>query len=467
MSKFIATEKYLDIAALSLKPYVNLVVAEGSIRSSKTEFLKPTFIFNVLDSDEELHLIAANDLDSINDNILDGEHGLYSMFPGLLEITRDEIGGYYLAVKSNIPDRPNNKKILLVGFSTANKWEKILGKTIGCILIDEVNTANKQFVDECFARQASANKPIQLWTLNGDVPTHWIYTDYINRCNIAKKYCDRVPASIRADMDKVPKQKGWYYFHFLMQDNPTMSKDKIERTASIYPVGSYYHTIKILGERGAPGKLVYIDYLSDKLIKKLGTSPIDFTYLRKYPHCGIGVDIGAKRAQNSFTLEGFNLDYTQMAFIDKQTFQQLGYEVKTEKLIAFVKLWLSRGANIEYISVDSAEQNYIRDLQAKFKAMGLPPVIESYKATIKERIDMDIILFASGRCIFNDTVEGRDLYDAFRVCKWVDGKEGQEREDLNEPHNDKIDSAEYGMTRHMKKLMDAAKKLAKVTEEVA
>lgn len=453
MSDFIPTEKYLDITALALSPLCNLLVAEGTIRASKTEFFKAAFMFAVFDSDEDLHLIAAPDLDSINDNILGGEHGLFNMFPNHLELKKDKIGGYYVNVKGYVGMKhPKDKKILLAGFSNANKWKKILGKTLGIMFIDEVNTANKQFVDECFARQASVNRPLQLWTLNGDVPTHWIYTDYINRCNIVKKYRHQVPASIIADMDNAKKQKGWFYVHWNMRDNPTMSEEKIERTSSQFPVGSYYHTIKILGERGAPGKLIYIDYLS----KEKNISSLD---QRSYSRYGVGVDIGARRAKNSFALVGFNHDYTEVGVFDKMEFQQLGYEAKKEKLIAFVRSWLQRGVNIEFISIDSAEANFIEDIAATFKRLGFPPVIPSYKATIKQRIDLVIILLASGRIKFNNTKEGISVYDAFSVCKWVEGKEGIEREDLNLPHNDVIDSVEYALTRHMHALSKASKNI--------
>ncbi len=450
MSNFIPTQKYIDVLALSLRPYARLLVFEGTIRSSKTESAKPIFMYNVFDSPEELHLIAANDFDAIRDNILDGETGLLAMFPNLLELRKDKIGGYYVHVKGQVPMKyPKEKKILLAGYAKANHWKKILGKTIGVILVDEANTANKQFIDEAFARQVSCDRPLQIWTLNGDVPQHWIYQEYINRANIFSKYKHQVPASIRADMDKAEKQKGWFYIHWNMNDNPTMSTEKIKAAKSIYPVGSYYYVIKILGERGAPGRLIYIDYMSKKLIKKID--------LRDYPRFGIGVDIGANRAKNAFTLTGFSHGFEKVGFVDHVAFDNVGYREKTEKLKAFVKLWLQRGLNIEYIAVDSAETNYIRDLKAEFKAEGLPEVIASYKATIKERIDLNIILFSALRVEFNDTPECRALYDAFSIAKWTESKEGIEREDLNEEHIDRIDSAEYSQTRHMKKLLFAAK----------
>jgi hypothetical protein len=379
------------------------------------------------------------------------------MFPRQLSLQRDEIGGYYVGVKR--AGKALIKRILLAGFSSAAKWKKILGKTLGVIMVDEVDTANKQFIDECFARQASAKRPLQLWTLNGNVPQHWVYTDYINRCNIVGKYRHEVPASILADMDKVLKEKNWLYLHFNFRNNPIMGEEEIARTYRIYPVGSYYHTIKIMGERGSPGKMIYVDYMDpQKLIKK-----IDY---RRFPRYGIGADIGASRAMNSYNLSGFDLNFTRGASMDKWTFKQLGYEAKKEKLIAAIKHWQELGCNIEYVSVDSAEANFIKDLQSVFKVV-FPniDVIPSYKATIKERIDMGIILFASGRWEFNDTPEGRDTYDAFRMAKWADGKEGIEREDLNLPHNDKMDSTEYSWTRHMNALMRASKALPEAANE--
>lgn len=83
----------------------------------------------------------------------------------------------------------------------------------------------------------------------------------------------------------------------------------------------------------------------------------------------------------------------------------------------------------------------------------MPPVIACYKATIKQRIDLEVILFSANRIEFNDTVAGRKMYEAFQVAKWVDNKLGEEREDNNEWHNDVLDSVEYTLTRHMKKLL--------------
>ena len=435
----IFTDKMLDAIAMSLSPKVNLLVFEGTIRSSKTVTAVTAFYEAVLDSTEVLHLIAAADYDAIRDNILNSECGLLTLFGNNCELVKDKIGGYYISVNCYLSGRPKKKKILLAGYSDIRKWKKILGKTLGIILIDEVNIANKTFVDECFARQASADRPLQIWTLNGDVPTHEIYTDYINTCKI----CGNVPASIRADMEKVPRIPGRYYMHWTMKDNPIMTGAKIERANSIYPPDSYYYKIKILGERGSPGKMIYLDYLKESLIVDAKEK-----YFTRFT---IGSDIAETRAKNVNALIGWNELYTECCVMELDIFSGLGYKQKQERLESFVKRQLQQGRYIECISMDSAEQNFIFDMNAyMFNLLGVK-VIGSYKATIKERIDMNIVALSSGRLTFDKSC--KKGYDAFMMAKWVEGKEGIEREDLNQELNDILDAIEYGQTVHMKAFM--------------
>jgi len=448
---FIITDKYLDAMSIGLRDNTYLFVFEGTVRSQKTVTATQLLFEAIQDSDEELHLISAENLDSIRDNVLKADFGLEKCYPQYVKRKKEEFGGYYLEVKCDIPNKPKIKRVLLCGYATANQWEKINGKTLGVIMVDEVNNANKQFIDECFMRQSSAMYPKTFWTLNGDIPTHWIYTDYINRARIIGD----VPASIRADMDKADKEKGWYYMHWTMRDNPVMTEEKIERSSSIYPIGSYYHTIKILGERGAPGLLLFNDYMSpDKHIKPIDT--------RKYVEYGIGADIGGNKASNSFSLVGFNHNYSKCGVVDKKTFQQCGYNQKTEELITFIKSHYDKP--IRYVAIDSAESNFIKDIRTLFKSI-FPhiAVIESYKATIKQRCDLMIILLSHEQIEFNSTKEGIDTYDAYRIAKKSE-KPNEYREDKNERHNDIMDSTEYALTRHMNALLKASKNYERFRE---
>lgn len=440
----IITDKMLDCIQYALRYTTYVMAFEGSIRSIKTTTVIQMLHFLVQQSDEIFHLISAQDNSSINEVLLRSEVGLLTLYPEFYQMKKDQIGGYYIEVKCDVIGKPSIKKILLCGFGNKARWKAINGHQFGVILLDEANNSDKQFLDECFARQANVNHPKMLFTLNGDSPTHFIYQDYINFCKILGK----APASIIADMSQQRNKEGYYYVHFTMYDNPTMTEEKIKRTMDIYPMGSYYYKIKILGERGTSGKLIYNEYMEPKKHLKMH-------FLNEFNEFVVGCDIGATKAKNSLALVGYNRDKTKVAILDKYTFKQCGYDSKRKIMLAIVKNWVSMGYPIKVMCVDSAEQNFIIDLKSAFKEEGIF-VVSSYKATIKQRIDMMIILLALGIISFNNTKEGNDAYNAYLMAKWAEGKEGQEREDKNEEINDIMDSIEYALTFHMKELMHKA-----------
>jgi PBSX family phage terminase large subunit len=450
----IFTDKSLDNIAIGLCGKCHLHIYEGTIRSSKTVTAIQEFYEAVCASEEVLHLIAAADLDAIRENILNSQFGLIATHPETCKLVKDKIGSYYVAIRSDIPSNILERRVLLAGYTSADRWEKVLGKTLGVILVDEVNTANKQFIDECFARQVSVDNPLMIWTLNGDNPQHWVYQEYINRAKII----GNAPATIRAEMDRVEKTRGWYYTHWVMSDNPVMTPEKIERAAAIYPKGSYYYTIKILGERGVPGDLIYLDYLTDKQI--IDAYAKDERGAFKYKLCRfvIGVDIGESKACNAFVLLGYTSDYSLCVVLEVDSFVKLGYAQKKERLNAFIKraeivmrkFNYNLRSSLEGVSVDSAEGNFINDLKGEYMGQGVN-VIASYKATIKQRIDMNIVALSSGKLLFDKAAE--KVYRAFSVAKWAEGKKGEEREDKGEEHIDILDATEYGQTVHMRALM--------------
>lgn len=440
----IITDKMLDCIEYSLRPSTWVMAFEGSIRSIKTTTVIQMLHFLVQQSDEIYHLISAQDNSSINEVILKSKVGLITLYPEYYELTKDEIGGYYVNVKCDVKGKPQNKKILLCGFGNKARWKNINGHEFGVILLDEANTANETYLDECFARQTNVENPKMLLTMNGDSPTHWIYQKYVNHCKILGK----APASTIAQMSEAQKIKGYYYVHFTMKDNPTMTEEKIERAENIYPKNSYYYKIKILGERGTTGKLIFNDYMdAKKHIKDLSKE--------RYNEYIVGCDIGSTRAMNTINLVGFSADYDTVGVIDKYTFKQCGYDNKRKYILATVLNW-NKVRPIKAISVDSAEQNFIIDLRSAFAPYGIQ-VISSYKATIKQRIDMIIVLLSLGMLYFNDTKEGREIFDAYLMAKWQDGKENEVREDNNDPINDIMDATEYALTTHMKGLMAVSK----------
>lgn len=443
----IVTNKQLDTIALALRPYTRLIALEGATRSSKTADIIQAFYYCVYLSKEKYHAICGQSYDTINRNILDAKDvGLLQTHPELT-VKKKQTGGYYISMKS-----PNGEKeIILAGYSDARKWKAILGSSLGVVLIDEVNIANKDFLDETFARQTSCDNPKTFLTLNGDSPDHLVYQEIINYCRVI----GNCPSSTRSQMMEFQKTKGikegYYYIFYSMLDNPIMTPDKVKRAYEIYPVGSYYYITKILGERGNQGKLVYVDYMKSDLIvdawgKDNGKPRFD---LYRFT---IGGDVGATKASNVFSLIGWGKDYSYNIVMRCMPFKSLGYTDKVAKLCEFLDGIIASGVNktlIEAIYIDSAEANFIRDLQPIIKARYGIDVLGSYKATIRERIDMNVIGFSSHKTLIDRTCS--TVYDAFSRIQV--GKSGEARLDENKVETDIVDSVEYGQTRHMKALM--------------
>lgn len=445
-------EDYYDEATRRIIYETRFICFEGTIRSAKSVTAVMAFHLRVQKQTAKFALLAAKDTDAINDNILNAKLGLLTLYPDAYKIKKDEIGGYYVDVVGK------DIKVLLAGYSDTSKWKKILGKDIETVLIDEINIADELFVNESFARQGATLHPITIATLNGDDPNHVIYQERINKCLIIGD----APASIKADMNQVKtKKRGYYYMHWTFDDNPILNKKQKRNLRTLYPVGSFYHKTRTLGERGKWGKMIYADYINPDCIVDIYAK--DDQGNLKYPlhrYC-IGIDIADNRATNVFSLVGFSRNFEYLAVVDLDVFKSeqngkaVGYKYKTDRLWAFLERHSDIINLIDGGFVDSAEGNYIKDLQS----LNLPiPIAPSYKATIKDRIDLNIILFNLGRFLIHNKCMA--VYNAYMASTWVKGKEGKEREDNNLPMNDIMDGTEYAETRHMNKLLMAAKRVS-------
>ncbi len=450
-------DKILDAIQIALDPRTRCLTFEGTIRSAKTVTAIQIFHLLVQRMAGKYALIAAENYDAIRTNLLQAERGLMTLYPDKYRFVKEEIGGFYVEAAT-----PHGiKEILICGYSDSSKWEKILGKDIEVVLIDEVNIADKQFVDETFARQGATEHPVTVFTLNGDDPQHLIYQERVNKSLIVGD----CPASTKAEMDaQKVKKRGYYYMWWSFDDNPKLTNEQKKELRHEFPVGSYYHKTKILGERGTWGILIFADYMDNSLIQNCfaydaKAKRTDYTRLdpkHNIVHFTMGVDIAERKASNVFVLVGFDKMYGRAFVLDRFIFQSrddagrpAGFKKKTELLKAFLAKHADK--HLDFISVDSAEGNYINDLRGEHLGV---QVIDSYKATIKQRIDLLIILFNKRRITFDP--QCADIFAAYQSSTWTKGKEGAEREDSGATANDIMDATEYALTTYMNALSTAS-----------
>jgi len=450
-------DKILDAIQIALDVRTRCLTFEGTIRSAKTVTSIQIFHLLVQRMRGKYALIAAENYDAIRTNLLQAERGLMTLYPDKYRFVKEEIGGFYVEAST----KNGIKEILLCGYADSSKWEKILGKDIEIVLIDEVNIADKQFVDETFARQGATEHPVTIFTLNGDDPQHLVYQERINKSLIV----GNCPASTKAEMDNQrTKKRGYLYMWWSFDDNPKLTNEQKRELRHEFPVGSYYHKTKILGERGKWGILIFADYMENSLIQNCfvydgKNKRIDYSKLDpKFNICKftMGVDIAEGKASNVFMLTGFDRTYGRAFVLDRLIFKSrddMGRPVGFKKKTELLRMFLAKHADkkLDFISVDSAEGNYINDLRGE--NLGVQ-IIGSYKSTIKQRIDLLIILFNKHRITIDP--QCADVYAAYQSSTWAKGKEGIEREDSGAQANDIMDALEYSLTTYMTALTTAS-----------
>ncbi len=226
---------------------------EGVTAAGKTTVGIFKFMLKVAESPKKYHIVAAKDTGTAEKNIINKDLGIIDDFGKLTEYngngTKDEKIPH-IAYHTN-----NGEKIVYVmGYGDKKKWQKALGGQYGCLYIDEINTADIDFV-----REAVMRADYTMGTLNPDDPSLPVYKEYINCCRPLEQYKDDAPKEINAFLTE-PAKPGWTHWFFNFRDNAGLSQEKIEQIKLNVPEGTKLWKNKILGLRGRATGLVFSNF---------------------------------------------------------------------------------------------------------------------------------------------------------------------------------------------------------------
>ena len=245
-SKFPLSPKYIDFINTTA---VMAEFLEGTTASGKTTVgAGIKFMRMVSASDKKLHIIASKTTGTAEKNIIGQDNGILDLHTGAVYYGNGD--------KDNkLPHIKFERKIIYVlGYDTRDKWENVLGSQFGCVYIDEINTADIEFV-----RELSTRNDYLLATLNPDDPGLPVYKEFVNRSRPFRKYAADVPPEIMAELTE-PAVEGWRYWFFTFNDNLSLSADDIERKKAAAPKGTKLYKNKILGLRGRATGLVFSNF---------------------------------------------------------------------------------------------------------------------------------------------------------------------------------------------------------------
>ena len=247
--KLILSKKYKSF--LRCKEPVEFL--EGTTMAGKTTVGIYKFMLKVAASKKKLHIIAAKDTGTAEKNIINKDLGILDIFGELARYhgngTKDDKIPHIVLHTSG-----GDKTIYIMGYGDRQKWKKALGGQYGCLYIDEINTADIEFV-----REAAMRCDYFMATLNPDDPSLPVYKEYINCSRPLEKWRDETPPELLSELCEEAKP-GWVHWFFSFEHNPGISREELERVLTNTPKGTKIYKNKIQGLRGRATGLVFFNF---------------------------------------------------------------------------------------------------------------------------------------------------------------------------------------------------------------
>ena len=367
---------------------------EGTTASGKTTVGLFKFMMKVAESPKKLHILAADDTGAAEKNIIQKDLGILDDFGVLVEYKGNGSGEYkmpHLLFHTSGGD----KIIFVVGYGNKRKWKDALGGQYGCLYIDEINTADIDFV-----REAAMRCDYLMATLNPDDPNLDVYKEYINCSRPLPKWECGTPQEIKDEWKEEPKP-GWVHWFFSFADNLGLPKEKLEQIVMNTPKGTKIWKNKIQGLRGKATGLIFPNFDRKKHVvtaawvkQQVKEGKIRF---RKFT-AGLDTSYSAKSPDTiSMLFQGITFDRRLITLAEKvysnaDLDQPLAPSDTAVKFVDFLEGCRREWGFAKDVFIDSADQATITELHKYKRLHGcLYNFVDSYKKVeILDRIKLQL-----------------------------------------------------------------------------
>ena len=367
---------------------------EGTTAAGKTTVGLFKFMLKVAESPKKLHILAADDTGAAEKNIIQKDLGILDDFGVLVEYKGNGSGEYkmpHLLFHTSGGD----KIIFVVGYGNKRKWKDALGGQYGCLYIDEINTADIDFV-----REAAMRSDYLMATLNPDDPGLDVYKEYINCSRPLPEWTDETPQEIIEELREEPKP-GWVHWFFSFADNLGLPNKKLEQIIMNTPKGTKIWKNKIKGLRGKATGLIFPNFdwkrhvvSADWVKQQIKEGKIRF---RKFT-AGLDTSYSAKSPDTiSMLFQGITFDRRLITLSEKvysnvDLDQPLAPSDTAVKFVDFLEQCRKEWGFAKDVFIDSADQATITELRKYKRLHGcLYNFVDSYKKVeILDRIKLQL-----------------------------------------------------------------------------
>lgn len=425
------------------------------------------FMLMVAKSDIKYHVIAGTDLGTVEKNVINAERGLLEQFDGLAEYHskgKGRIGLPHIEFAS-----PNGLKIIYVcGFDNKSRWKKVLGSQSGCVYIDEVNTADMEFL-----REITHRCKYMMTTSNPDAPDKEVYKEFINRSRPLKRYIKDYPPELLEELKEEPV-KGYVHWYFTFHDNAALTEEDIQEKIDAVPKGTKMYKNKIQGLRGKATGLVFCNFShKEHLITKEDAK----SYIKDTVKIAEGIQkewfeiftAGLDTAYSSKSPDTIAMSYLGITnkgrciVLDERVYNNASLTVAVapsdtvENYVAFLernrKEW---GGIAKNTFIDNADQATITEF-AKYRRKH-PECLYHFNNAYKKVEIIDRIMFQLGWMSFDNTKGKRPGFYIVDTCKnyikeldnysWKEDKD----EEPEDAYDHMVNSVQYAWIPYRKKI---------------
>lgn len=228
------------------------IICDGAVRSGKTLCMSVSFVAWAMGNFQNASFaLCGKTVTSLRRNLIT------PLLPVLTDLgftCREKISQSLVEIEF---DSVVNR-FYLFGGRDESSASLIQGLTLAGVLLDEVALMPRSFVEQAVAR-CSVNDSKLWFNCNPENPLHWFHKEWIEKVD----------------------EKNCLYLHFVMEDNPSLSKAIIERYRSLYS-GAFYERF-VEGKWVAAEGLVYPFFSKENNVST--TTPICNEY---YISCDYG-----------------------------------------------------------------------------------------------------------------------------------------------------------------------------------
>lgn len=395
--EFKLSQKYIDFC--NTIENVDVDVLEGTTASGKTTIAAGIkFMRMVSLSSKKQHIIASRTTGTAEKNIILSDNGILDLQPGAKYYGNGDKDNKFPHIKFE------GKIIYILGYDSKDKWENALGGQYGCVYIDEINTADIDFVREILTRN-----DYLCATLNPDDPKLPVYDELINRCRPYKKYEKDVPEEIMKELLKVQSLKNARYWFFTFYDNAGLTEEDIEKKKSIAPPGTKLHKNKILGLRGKATGLIF-NIRPEHIINEVQAKQYNFIQF------SIGVDTSySRKSHDKLTFEFVGITANKKCILleeesenNKDATVNFAPSDVIPKLVAFAERCKVKWGFALNIYIDSADSGTIEEARKYKREVGcIYNFVPAWKETKNiTRIQLEQSWLKTGDFLIVDTCIG-------------------------------------------------------------